>query len=225
MHSVPGDPNDMLGYTSESGSQYIRKDIKDVYYTIEFENDPELASASAHTIVVQDTLDAKVFDLSSFEPTGIKIGKVHSALNGEKSFVKTIDLRPDIDVIAEVELDYDQTKGIATWTIRSLDPMSMEPTEDPMQGVLPINVDGNGQGELSYNIKLCKTFADGESFGNSASIVFDREAAILTPEWVNTVDEFAPESKVAKYEPKEDNTFLLHFQGKDNRSGDRKSVV
>lgn len=216
---VPGDPNDMLGYTSEAGSRYIRKDIRDVFYTIEFENDPELASASAHTVVVKDTFDARIYDLASFEPTGVKIGKVHMALNGEKSFVRTMDLRPDIDVIAEVQLEYDQTKGIATWTVRSLNPMTMEPTEDPMQGVLPINVDGNGQGELSYNIRLCKEFADGEEFRNRASIVFDRESAILTPVWTNTVDAFAPESKVVKSEPKDADTYVLHFAGTDNRSG------
>ena len=33
--------------------------------------------------------------------------------------------------------------GVARWTFTSLDPMTMEPTDDIMQGVLPVNYDGS----------------------------------------------------------------------------------
>ena len=61
-----------------------------------------------------------------------------------------MDLRPAINVIAQVSLSLDEEKGAAVWMIESLDPMSMEPTDDVMQGVLPVNVNGNGQGELAF---------------------------------------------------------------------------
>lgn len=216
---VPGDPNDMLGYTSESGSRFISGEVRDVFYTIEFENDPELASASAHTIVVTDTLDASRFDLSTFEPTGVKIGHVHMACDGSPSFLRTMDLRPAIDVIAEVELVYEEAKGIATWTIRSLDPMSMEPSDNPMQGALPINADGNGEGEFTYNIRLKGAFDDGTAINNRASIVFDREDAILTPVWTNIVDTVPPTSKLTGGIVQNDTTLTLTWHGEDNRSG------
>ncbi len=216
---VPGDPNDIIGYTAESGSKFVAENVQNVFYTIEFENDPELASASAHTIVVADTLDADRFDLSSFEPTGIKIGHVYMECDGSKSFVKTMDLRPAINVIAEVTLDYNQAKGIAVWTIHSLDPMSMEPSDNPMEGALPINTDGNGQGEVTFNIRLRKQFGDGYEIDNRASIVFDREEAILTPIWTNIVDAVAPVSVVTGGAVKNDSILTLKWKGEDNRSG------
>ncbi len=194
---APGDPNDIFGYTAESGSKYMKEGTTDVYYTIEFENDPEIANASAHTIVVKDTLDKSRFDLSTFAATGVKIGSVEMKLDGEKNFSKkTMDLRPAIDVIAQVSLSLDEQQGIATWTIESLDPMSLEPTEDAMQGVLPVNVNGNGQGELMFDIKLKPGMTEGETVSNRAGIVFDQEGTIMTPSWVNTVDATDPESHV-----------------------------
>lgn len=193
---APGDPNDLIGYTSESGSKFMREEIGTIPYTIEFENDPEIANASAHTIIVTDTLDAELFDLSTFEPTSVKIGNVVMNLDGEKQFTRSMDLRPSIDVIAEVSLDYNEAKGIARWTITSLDPMSMEPTQDAMQGALPVNVNGNGMGEVSFNIKLKQKLIHEQSVSNRAAIVFDKEAIIMTPTWTNTVDTVAPTSVI-----------------------------
>lgn len=215
---VPGDPNDIFGYKSEADTTFVRKGYKDLYYTIEFENSPELATASAHTIIVRDTLDAKLFDLSTYEPTSIKIGNVVTELSGEKSFVKTVDLRPAINVIAEVKAMYDEKNGIAVWTISSLDPMTMEPTDNPMSGVLPINSNGDGQGEISFNIKLKDNLDDGTEISNRAAIVFDREEPILTPVWTNTVDAIAPESKIT-FAANTANNITLRFDAADNRSG------
>lgn len=139
-------------------------------------------------------------------------------LSGEKSFVKTVDLRPAINVIAEVNATYDEKKGIAVWTISSLDPMTMEPTDNPMSGVLPINNNGDGQGEISFNIKLNDGLDDGTEINNRASIVFDREDAILTPVWTNTVDAVAPESKIT-FAANTANNITLRFDANDNRSG------
>ena len=215
---VPGDPNDIIGYSAESGSKYLKEGLVDVGYTIQFENDPDIATAAAHKIVVKDTLDGDLFDLSTFAATGVLLGDKRLELNGEKSFVKTIDLRTRINVIAEVSLDYDEAQGIATWTIRSLDPMTMEETLDYMQGVLPINYDGNGQGELYFNIKLRKGLSDGTEIPNRASIVFDFEEAIITPTWVNTIDNTLPSSDIISIEELNDTTVRIHWAGEDTGS-------
>lgn len=215
----PGDPNDIFGYMAESGSKYMKEGTTDVYYTIEFENDPEIANASAHTIVVKDTLDMSRFDLSTFAATGVKIGSVEMKLNGEKNFSKrTMDLRPAIDVIAQVSLSLDEQKGIATWTIESLDPMSMEPTEDAMQGVLPVNVNGNGQGELTFDIKLKPGMVEGETVGNRAGIVFDQEGVIMTPTWTNIVDATSPESHIIDVVANADLTADIYIEVADEMS-------
>ncbi len=217
--TTPGDPNDIFGYRSESDTTFIRKGLTDVFYNIEFENDPKIATAAAHTIVIKDTLDPRYFDLSSFRPTSIKLGEVMTDLDGEPSFVKTVDLRPTINVIAEVRSDYDEKKGISIWTIASLDPMTMEPTDNPMWGVLPINHDGNGQGEIAFDIKLKADLPDGVEISNRAAIVFDNEAPIITPTWTNVVDIIAPTSTIAACEARNDSTVVLHFEASDNRSG------
>lgn len=217
---TPGDPNDIFGYQSEAESPFVKKGLTDIFYNIEFENDPEIATAAAHTIVVTDLLNPKYFDLSSYEPTSIKIGHVVTPLTGEKNFVKTIDLRPSINVIAQVNATYDAVKGLATWTITSLDPMTMEPTDNPMSGVLPVNVDGNGIGEISFNIKLKASLENGTEIPNQASIVFDREDAILTPIWTNTLDHIAPTSTIEKCTLQENGTDIeLQMKGEDDRSG------
>lgn len=215
----PGDPNDIFGYMAESGSKYMKEGTTDVYYTIEFENDPKIATASAHTIVVKDTLDTSRFDLSTFAATGVKIGDKEMKLDGEKNFSKkTLDLRPEIDVIAQISLALNETKGIATWTIESLDPMSLEPTVDAMQGVLPVNVNGNGQGELTFDIKLKPGMVEGESVGNRAGIVFDQEDVIMTPVWTNTVDATSPVSRVAEVTMASDTTATVRIEATDEMS-------
>lgn len=217
---APGDPNDIFGYASESGSKYIKEDITDVYYTIEFENDPEIANASAHTIVVKDTLDTSRFDLSTFAAKSVKIGDKVMELDGEKSFSKrTMDLRPEINVVAQVSLSLDENSGIATWTIESLDPMSMDPTEDVMQGVLPVNVNGNGQGFLTFDIKLKSSLTHGTNINNRAGIVFDTNDVIMTPTWTNTIDGIAPESRVTSVEELDESTAKVNISATDELSG------
>lgn len=214
------DPNDIYGYRSSSGSKAVMKGQKEVYYTIEFENDTAFATASAQDVYLTDTLDARYFDLKSFSPTSLKIGDKKVELNGEADFVTTVDMRPRINAIAQVECDYDSKTGIAKWHFSSLDPMTMEPVETPMDGFLPVNnSDGDGIGEVSFNINLKDDFEDGTEISNRASIVFDHNEAIITPIWTNIVDSIAPKGNIISSEMKNDTTLTLHLGGTDNRSG------
>ena len=212
------DPNDIYGYTAESGSKFMRQDIQKINYEIEFENDTTLANAAAHTIVVTDTLDANRFDLASFSAHGVTIGEKILHLNGEQNFVYTLDLRPEIYVIAQIQQEYDVNTGIVKWTISSLDPMTMEPTTDPDQGALPVNYYGDGVGTLNYSVRLNDYFDDGTEVSNRACIVFDLEAAIVTPTWTNIVDAVNPSSHIEDVIPFADSLKFI-FDSEDNRSG------
>ena len=212
------DPNDIHGYLSESGSHYMRQEIQKVQYEIEFENDTSLATAAAHIIIVRDTLDATKFDLNSLAARSVTIGNKRLELNGERTFARTLDLRPDIYVIAQVEQDYDATTGIVQWTIQSLDPMTMEPTDDLSQGVLPVNYYGNGVGFIDYSIKLKQAFADGTAINNRAGIIFDQNDVILTPTWTNIIDAVKPTSHIESVTPVGDS-LNFSFVSSDNRSG------
>ena len=222
------DPNDIYGYLSEAGSKFIADSVARVNYTIEFENDTTFATAAAHTIVIKDTLDNKVFDLTKFMPTGIRIGEREAFLdeadvvtkNNVTSFVKTIDMRPEINAIAQVDGTFNQKNGIAQWMLQSLDPMTMEPTDDLMQGILPVNYNGaSGIGEVMFEVGVKQGKADGTQIKNRAGIVFDYEEAILTPTWTNIVDAIAPSSFIDEVVHENDSTISFHFFGEDNASG------
>lgn len=217
---IPGDPNEITGYLAESGSHYITDSIKTVGYDIEFENDPELANSSAHRIVIENQLDPEVFDLSSFVPNEIKLSNRTLELTGETPFIQTIDLRPNINAIAQVEGNYDAKNGKIKWTLQSLDPMTMEPTDDIMQGVLPINnSNGDGIGHVTYSVDLRTKLEDGTGIPNKATIVFDYNEAIETPTWTNIVDAVAPTSTILGAIQSKTDTLTLRIAGEDARSG------
>ena len=214
------DPNDIYGYTAESGSRFMTDKVQQVNYRIEFENDTTFATASAHVVEIKDTLNAKLFDLNSYAPTGIKIGDRTEMLDGKPQFVRTIDMRPQINALAQVEGFYDKLKGIITYRFTSIDPMTMEPTDDIMQGVLPVNHDGkSGIGNVSYMVDLLKSFPDGTQIPNKASIIFDTNEPIATPLWVNTIDAVAPAGQVDEAVLRNDTTATIHCVGSDERSG------
>lgn len=195
---VPVDPNDITGHIAESGSHAIAAEQMQVPYMIEFENDTTFATASANTVIVRDTLDGNVFDLESFSSTSFTIGENVTTVDGGQTFVQTVDMRPNIDVLAQVALDYaiDSTFSVATWTFTSIDPMTLEPTNDPTLGFLPANYNGDGIGEVNFTINRKATLTDSATIDNRAYIVFDNEDPIVTPTWRNIVDNTAPISRV-----------------------------
>ena len=215
---IPVDPNEMIGYVAPSGSKYIGENVKEIDYTICFENDT-LATAPASTVILTDTIDRSLFNLDSFAPSQVKIGNHVELLDGSPSFIKTMDLRPDVDCIAQIECSYDRSKGIATWILSSLDPMTMEPITDYTQGLLPVNVDGRGQGEVSYRISLNNYLVDGTEVSARAAIKFDDEDVIMTPDWVNIIDGVKPTSRVIGCELLNDSVAAVSIRGEDDRSG------
>lgn len=216
----PCDPNDIYGYQAESGSHAIAAGVSDVNYRIQFENDTTFATANAHDIWVTDTLDATRFDLSSFAPMSIKIGNRTEVLDGSPSFIRTIDMRPEIYAIAQVECNYNATTGIAQWHLSSLDPMTMEPVTEVHQGILPVNYDGtSGVGEVSFNINLRPNLAEGTTISNRAGIVFDYNEVIMTPAWMNVIDLTSPTSRATSCELVNDSTAAVTIEAHDNLSG------
>ena len=214
----PMDPNEMLGYTAPSGSHYIGKELTDVNYTICFENDTA-ATAPATVIMLTDTIDGNLFDLNTFAPARVRIGDVEAQLSGDSNFIQTVDMRPRINCIAQVECNYDSQQGVATWTLSSLDPMTLEPITDFYQGLLPVNYDGNGQGEVSYDISIKKGLAEGTQIKNHATIKFDNEEPITTSDWVNIIDGVEPASRVIGCELMNDSVASVSIRGEDDRSG------
>ena len=218
--SPPYDPNDIHGYVAESGSKYIGKDVKTINYMIEFENDSTFATSSAHKILLVDTLDVDVLDVTSVVPKSMKIGKHDCDFTKKASgYVATIDMRSEINAIAQISVNVTD-KGVMNCEIISLDPMTMEPTDDIMAGILPVNdASGRGQGMLTFMVNLKSGLKDGIEISNKADIIFDSNEPISTPYWINETDYVNPVSKIGGIENVSDTTINIYISGEDERSG------
>lgn len=213
------DPNDILGYVAPSGSHYVGVNQKKLGYTIEFENDATKATASAHEIVIKDKLDANIFDCNSIHTSKIVIGKHEVDVDADGEFVKTIDMRPAINALAEVKLNI-SSNGEVVYSITSLDPMTAENTTDIMAGILPINnANKDGEGYIVFDVKLKEGLADGTKIDNEASIIFDANDAISTPVWANETDYVMPVGYVNCIKQLDSNHIKIEMDGIDERSG------
>ncbi len=162
-------------------------------YVIAFENLPA-ATAAAQTVVVTDQLDTQVFDLDSFTLGPILIGNIGiTPPPGLATFSGGADLRPAHNVVLRVDAGLDKTTGIVTWRFTSLDPSTMETLTDPDEGFLPPNTNPPaGDAQVHFTIRPKAGLATGTAIRNHARVVFDTNAPIDTPEWLNTIDASAP---------------------------------
>ena len=189
-------------------------------YTVHFENQAD-ATAPAHTVVVTDTLDKAKFDLASFSFGNVNIGdSLIQPEPGLREFVLDKKLG-QLGVIARIHGKLDIQTGIVQWTFRSLDAVTLAEVEDPDLGFLPPNVNApEGQGSVSFFIQLKNAPQNAEEIRNSASIVFDANAPILTNEHLVTFDLLAPESAVLPLSPTtHEEQFPVTWVGTDAGSG------
>lgn len=213
------DPNEMVG-PAGAGDEHWLKHNQDMDYTIFFEN-KSTATAPAHTIAIRDTLDTTTLDFSSFGFTHFAWGDTTFTIEGTnvQEFTRDVDLRPAKELIVRVSGKLDTVKGIADWTILSLNPITREEEEDPDLGVLPPNDEkGSGEGYVGYRIAQKGSLASGTSIHSKATIVFDTNDPIATNDFVNRIDTVAPSSTVASVEAVGDS-LLLTFSGTDTESG------
>lgn len=217
---MANDPNMISGHSDPYGGPYIGTDVSQVFYTIEFENDPKLASAAASYVCVENKLDPDVFDFDTFKLESIEIGNREIKLPSEQEFVTTMDMRPDIQCLVEVRQNYSSKTGDIQWTFTSLDPLTLMPVENYLQGFLPINNDaGDGIGRINYSVRLKEGLANNITFKNSASIIFDDNEPVVTPEWTNITDYDHPYADISKIIDYNGDCYAFDVVCEDNGSG------
>ena len=215
------DPNDKYGYRSPSGSTYFKEDVTNMTYVINFENDPEKATAAAQDVYLTDTLDLSKFDINSFRAGYVRVGdKMKQAAYDEQNYTWDMDMRPKMNLITRVNLSLDKEKGIAQWHFASIDPMTDEPVTDVFAGFLPPDDEtGRGQGSVSFTINLKDHLPDDTEVSNRAEIIFDYNEPILTPDWTNRKDVLPPVSRMLQPVELNDSIVSLQWDGKDSGSG------
>ena len=212
------DPNEIYGYIAESGSLAVGSEVEELFYTIQFENDTVFASSNASNVYLIDSLDSDLFDLSSFGARKVIIGSKEITLNGEKEFVRTMDMRPDINCLAQISLTFDSVNGVANWVFSTLDPITLEEINIPNRGFLPVNYYGEGIGEVMFTINRKNNLVDSTLIPNYATIIFDNNEGINTSIWQNVVDVTPPQSSVTNIAIT-DTMATLTVSASDNISG------
>jgi hypothetical protein len=212
------DPNYKAGPSGDgSSSQYVNG-FTPLHYVVGFENDPT-ATLPAAQVVVTDQLDPTKVNLSTLTLGSITIGATNISLpQGTNSYNTTYKLSSTISV--RISGSVDTTTGLLKFTFTTIDPTTNLPPTDPTVGFLPPDTNGIvGQGAVTFNVMPVSTIPTGTAVNNTASVVFDTNAAIQTQTWTNTLDVDAPDSSVTALEPEELASFPVSWAGTDKGSG------
>jgi len=214
------DPNEIYGPVGFNDERYYYDNV--VYpYRISFEN-LSTATAPAQEVFIYDTLDAARYDLSSFSFGDFGFGDTVIFVDqGLKAFSRDIDLRPEKNIILRVIGLFDANTATIRWEFVSLDPVTMALTEDAFGGFLPPNLNSpEGEGFVSFFIKIKPDLPHLDVISNMATIVFDLNEPIVTNLWTNKMDRMAPESSVLPLPATSgDTNILVRWGGTDNNSG------
>ncbi len=215
------DPNDKIGPLSSSENKFIAAQ-QPLTYSVFFENLPS-ATAPAQSVTVTDQLNLANFDLQTLSLGPISFGTKQvvpiagiSPLAGVREFNETVDLRPANNLLVRVNAHLNTTNGRLTWTFYSVDAATGLVTTDPLAGFLP----PSGEGSVSFTVSPKANLSTGTVINNSASIVFDNNAAISTPVWSNTIDNSKPSSHVLTLPATQNSaSFSVQWSGADTGSG------
>ena len=214
------DPNEMIGPSGYDDQAHYIKPIHQMPYTVTFENKAS-ATAPAHEVFVNDTLDASKYDLSTFSFTSFGWADTQVAVGGDKTKEFTRDVVYNVkgqDILVRVSGQFDEQTGVARWSFVSLKKNGDE-IDDPDLGFLvPNNDNGDGEGFVSFVVEHKANPANGSTVSNKATIIFDANEPIVTNTYVNTFDTDYPTSQIASVEEKDGKLFVT-VSGTDATSG------
>lgn len=214
------DPNDKVGPPGAGDGRWVTTDDT-LSYVVFFENKPE-ATAAAQYVIIKDTVDVSVVDFETFSFGMIAWADTSISMpEGEFAVTRDVDLRPKHDLILRITAELEEATGILTWRFDSLDPETLELTQDPLAGFLPPNKESpEGEGMVSYMFRPVAELPTGTRFGHAARIYFDDNDPIDTPVWSNGIDMAAPTSYVDNLAAVQTSTdFTVRWVGEDAESG------
>ena len=220
------DPNEKQGLLGKGTKKFIFGNEL-LPYIIRFEN-KATTSAAAQKVVIIDTIDLKVFDAKTLNLGAFEIGeRMVSIPNGLQSYSTIVDFKKEKNILLGLDITFDPTSGQLKWIFTSLDSISKQETTNPTLGFLPPNLKSpEGEGAVSFTIKLLDNIAASQEVNNKAHIYFDNNSVITTNTWSNTIDNKAPVSKVNEIvRDGSSKTFNLTWTVKDDESGVKEIAV
>jgi hypothetical protein len=220
------DPNDKVGSQGVGAGRYLSGE-ESLRYVIYFEN-IATASAPAHEVVISDQLDIAKLDLDTFSLGHIAFGdKLITPPASLNQFTQDVDLRPARNLIVKINASLDKTAGLLNWRFNSIDPDTGLPPEDLLAGFLPPNKNPpEGEGHVLFTVMPKQGLNTGIEIWNRARIIFDANPPIDTPQWLNTIDNTKPSSRVLLLAGTQSSTtFNVQWSGTDAGSGIRDYTV
>ena len=101
----------------------------------------------------------------------------------------TIDLTKQFGYDVDVTATIDERTGIATWIFTTIDPATGAIPLDPTVGFLPPDdANGIGEGFVSYTVMATQSDPTGTVIYALATVTFDTEPPLNTPQIFNTID-------------------------------------
>ena len=181
------DPNEMGGPAGVGPERKVRPG-QWLTYTVYFENMPE-ATGAAQEVRVTHRLDPNL-DWDSFELVDVAYrNQTEPALAGKAAGTATSPLA-GTPYHVRTEAAFDLATGLAEWYLRIVDDSTPDKwPADAYAGILPPNNAAHeGEGHVTYRVKVRDDAPDGVRIDATATIVFDLNAPIETdPAWWNTV--------------------------------------
>jgi len=220
------DPNYKAGSLGDgSANQYV-PGSSPLNYSVGFENEAT-ATLPAAAVVVTDQLDPTKVNLNTLSLGAIAFGSNIISLPSGTNNYTTNYAPPGVTAyIVRIQGSLNTTTGLLKWTFQTIDPSTGLPPSDPTVGFLPPDTDGIvGQGSVLFNVMPLAGQATGKQLTNTATVVFDVNAPINTPAWLNTLDVTPPVSSVTALPAAEPTTsnqtaaFTVSWSGTDVGSG------
>ena len=223
---VAVDPNIKTGSQGVSEQKYV-SGSEPLKYIIYCEN-VGTATAAAAEVTITDWLGTDTVDLNTFSLGDITFGSsTVTPVAGLSEFSTKVDLRPNKNLVVRIDAGLDKDSGLVLWHLVAIDPDTNDYPQDTMLGVLPPNVTPpEGDGSVVFTIMPKAGLPTGTEVRNKASIVFDVNAAMVTNEWLNTIDNDKPSSHVLPLAARQMNlSFPVYWDGTDVGAGVRDYTV
>ena len=211
------DPNDLIGPSGFGAAGFIQ-DTGTFPYEITFENEPT-ASAPAEIVTIRQQLDSNL-DWTTFQLGTIVFGShTVSVPAGLTSYDTTVPVSSTLSV--NIIANFDMATGLLTYTFTSIDPNTGDIPSGALDGFLPPDDSaGDGFGDVTYTVSPKSGLATGTAIHAQATIVFDNNAPIATPNILNTTDSVAPTSTVVALPATQSSANIqLTWSGSDDANG------
>lgn len=214
------DPNEIIGPVGIGTPRWVSVNDKHPY-TINFENSAE-ATAPAKVVSIYYPIDIKQngnrFQLGSF---GFN-NQTFSVPPNTAAYYTRLDVRDSLQIFVDITAGYDAANNRAFWIFQSIDPITLGPVTDPNKGFLLLQDTSDltsGHGFANFTIMNADGTVTGDQMEATAKILFDNNDTIPTNVETNTIDAFAPTSKISGLPAGSTNNIYLNWTGLDDPGG------